>query len=172
MLFLSGVLLTIALAAPGDIYRCRDATGAVSFQDHPCACGESARLTASGDDPAASQRALQQWLDQHRGQRDRALPATSSAPRSVRPPYSGGPISEAQLAMCSERFLYCAHGDAAIMDACINQLPRCGKGASGACCPQSCISRYQSLRQDGNALALSVKLALLNPDAPACAAPN
>ena len=60
---LASWLLASALMAPGDIYRCKDASGAVSFQDQPCAGGEKARLARSGDDPADSERALRQWLD-------------------------------------------------------------------------------------------------------------
>jgi hypothetical protein len=78
-------------------------------------------------------------------------------------------VSEAQLAICSERFLHCAHGDAATMDRCVDRLPRCGS-ATGACCPQVCVDRYQGLRAAGQPLAASVRLALLDPDAPGCGA--
>lgn len=164
------LLLALVLGAPGDIYRCSDVSGKVSFQDQPCARGaQSAHLASGNDDAKASQMALQQWLDSHREHRAPNTPATGA--RSVRPPFGNGAISEAQLAMCSERFLHCAQGNDDAMDACVASLPRCGTGGSAPCCPQACVSRYQSLRRDGNALATSVKLALLDPDAPACAAP-
>lgn len=165
---LASWLLATALMAPGDIYRCKDASGAVSFQDQPCTGGESAHLARAGDDPADSERALRQWLDAYRGRN--GDPASTPAPAAARPPrwQGGGAISEAQLAMCSERFLHCASGDAAAMDACIARLPSCGSGAAGACCPRSCVARYQDLREAGHALASAVRLALLDPDAPAC----
>lgn len=161
-------LLAGALLAPGDIYRCKDATGAVSFQDQPCAGGESAHLARAGDDPADSERALRQWLDEYRG---RSTTTPDASPAKVAPPrWQGGAIGEAQLAMCSERFLHCASGDAAAMDACIARLPACEAGGGGACCPRSCVARYQDLREAGHALAPAVRLALLDPDAPACGA--
>lgn len=159
-------LLASALMAPGDIYRCKDARGAVSFQDQPCAGGESARLARSGDDPADSERDLRQWLDAYRGRTSES--PRPSAPAVQAPRWQGGAISEAQLAMCSERFLHCASGDAAAMDACIARLPNCDNGGAGACCPRACVARYQDLRDDGHALAPAVRLALLDPEAPAC----
>ncbi|MGE4071161.1 MAG: hypothetical protein AB7E72_08295 [Lysobacterales bacterium] len=166
MLSLPAIVLLLSLGASGDIYRCADSNGALSYQDKPCASGASARLAASGSDAAATQRALQQWLDQHRD-RAAASPRPAAAPARV-PLTFGGPVSEAQLAMCSERFLGCAHGQAEVMDTCVARLPRCSAKVGSGCCPQACVSRYQALRQAGKPLALSVKLALLDPDAPAC----
>lgn len=166
MLSLPAIALLLSLGAPGDIYRCADASGVLSYQDKPCSTGASARLATAGTDAAATQRALQQWLDQQRGSRaptPRAQPLPAPVPLTF-----GGPISEAQLAVCSERFLGCAHGKAEIMDGCVARLPRCSASLGSGCCPQACVSRYQALRQAGNPLALSVKLTLLDPDAPAC----
>ena len=158
-------LLIGALMAPGDIYRCKDASGAVSFQDQPCDGGESAHLARAGDAPADSERALRQWLDAYRGRAAAtpAAPARERAPRGM-----PGSIGEAQLAMCSERFLHCASGDATAMDACIARLPACEGAGGGACCPRACVARYQDLRSAGHALAPAVRLALLDPAAPAC----
>jgi hypothetical protein len=162
------LLLTAALAAPGEIYRCPNASGGVSYQDKPCAgsAAGSAPLVAAGDDSAASQRALQHWLDGYRTRVATSTPA--AAPREPRGGSVTGSVSESQLAMCSERFLHCAHGNEATMDRCVDRLPRCGSGAAAPCCPQACIERYQGLRQGGAELATSVRLALLDPDAPAC----
>lgn len=156
--------LMLAWAAPGDIYRCRDAAGAERFQDRPCAGLSSERLAGGGEDSAASRLALQRWLRQR-------APVSRQAPRQAIPSrnFAGGPVSEAQLASCSERFLKCAHGTASIMDRCVANLPRCNRGASAQCCPQACISRYQELRRGGHPLASAVRLALLDPDAFACA---
>lgn len=163
------LLLTLALGAPGDIYRCTDAAGKVSFQDQPCLRGTSAQLARHGEDPATSERELRQWLDSYRGRTGQhEAPAADDRSRRNESRTIGGAVSEAQLAMCSERFLHCAHGDAATMDACVDRLPRCGSGASGPCCPQACVDRYQALRSDGQELAASVRLALLDPAAPAC----
>lgn len=168
---LAAWLVVLALAAPGDIYRCADSTGKLSYQDHPCAgTGSSTRLAGGDSDTAASQRALQQWLDQQRGVALPAAPA-NPAPAASRRVWLPGPVSEAQLAVCSERFLHCAQGNAAAMDRCVSQLPRCADGQADACCPSVCISRYQSLRQQGQELASAVRLALLDPSAPACSAP-
>lgn len=170
MPILSSMLLIAVLAAPGDIYRCKNAAGAVSYQDQPCAGAATAPMIKAGNDSAASQLALQQWLD---GYRQRSgTPGTKPTPRALPLPRSsdGAAVSEAQLAMCSERFLGCAHGDAATMDRCVDRLPRCGAGGGGSCCPQACIGRYQGLRQNGQPLASAVRLALLDPDAPGCGA--
>jgi hypothetical protein len=167
MLSLPAIVLLLSLGASGDIYRCADANGTLSYQDKPCSSGASARLATAGGDASATQRALQQWLDQHRD-RTAASPRPSAAPASV-PMNFGGAISEAQLAMCSERFLGCAHGEAQVMDACVARLPRCSARVRSGCCPQTCVSRYQDLRRAGNPLATSVKLALLDPQYPACA---
>lgn len=171
LLTMPTMLTLLALAAPGDIYRCQDAAGRVSYQDQPCVGASSARL-AQSNDSAASQLALQQWLDQQRGRRIASTPATTNASPGSRPLlHPGSVVSEAQLAGCSERFLHCANGDAQSMDRCISALPRCSAQGAGPCCPQACISRYQSLRQNGSTLASAVRLALLDPDAPACMAP-
>lgn len=162
------LMLAIALGAPGDIYRCTDTAGKVSFQDQPCVRGTSAQLARHGDDPATSERELRQWLDSYRGRQSGSQSPGAAPAQQDRSRYVGGVVSEAQLAMCSERFLHCAQGDAAAMDACVDRLPRCGSSASAPCCPQACVDRYQSLRGDGQELATSVRLALLDPAAPAC----
>ncbi len=175
LLLLSLLLLESALvcSAPGEIYRCRDASGALRFQDKPCAGVPSTRIAGGGTDTADSQRALRQWLDAQR-----PAPAVAPSTRRIESPARpitrslGGAVSQAQLAMCSERFLHCANGDGPAMDACVGRLPRCAGRQQGQCCPQACISRYQSLRLAGQPLAAAVRLALLNPNAPACAAPD
>lgn len=172
---LFGILLTCSIfghAAPGEIFRCRDASGALRFQDKPCAGVPSTRIVGGGSDTADSQRALRQWLDAQRPAQAVA-PVTRRIAVPTRPIIrtAGSAVSEAQLAMCSERFLHCANGDGPAMDACVGRLPRCDSSRQGECCPQACISRYQSLRLAGQPLASAVRLALLNPDAPACAAP-
>lgn len=151
MLLSPALLLASVLAAPGDIYRCRDGTGRVSFQDQPCASGEQARLSGG-----ASEQALRAWLDAQPG--GRPIATRTAVPMRPRP---AGGVSEAQLALCSERFLHCASDDPGAMDACIARLP-------GAGCPAACVERYQALRGQGHALAPAVRLALLDPDAPAC----
>lgn len=148
LLLLAGLAL-----APGDIYRCRDASGRVSFQDQPCdGGGQQARLAGG-----ASEHALRAWLDAQPGGAPRA--ATTGAVAAPRP---ASAISEQQLAICSERFLACASDDAAAMDRCVAGL------AQGGGCPRACVARYQDLRAAGHALAPSVRLALLDPAAPAC----
>ena len=168
------LLSAMSLLATGDIYRCRTAGGAVSFQDKPCAGGASARLATRGEDSTKSLSALQRWLDVQDPRPARG-PKSSSPPQSARvrvPLVPGGPVSEAQLAGCSERFLHCASGNAVTMDACVERLPRCSATGSGPCCPQACISRYQSLRGDGHKLSSAVRMALLDPQAPACSVAN
>ncbi len=162
----------MAMLANGDIYRCRNASGVLSYQDKPCPSGASARLATAGADQSVG--ALQRWLDAQDPRPARRAAANAySAPaaRARGPLVPGGPVSEAQLAGCSERFLACATGDAAIMDACVDRLPRCSASGSGACCPQACVSRYQVLRSDGHKLSSAVRLALLDPAAPNCSVP-
>lgn len=167
------VLLSLLLAtqlSAGDIYRCRGADGVVRFEDRPCKGVESQKLASAGEDPAATRLALTRFL------RDHKLRSTTTATGTTRriaahPRIApNGPVSEAQLAVCSERFLKCAHGTGSVMDGCIARLPRCGPGvAANSCCPQACVARYQRLRQQGQPLASAVRLALLDPDAFACA---
>lgn len=170
MLAMTTLWLTLALAAPGEIYRCKDASGTLSYQDHPCARASSETKLASAGDSAASQRELQQWLDSYRRRSGGSIEPSTTVRRPSAAPYTGGAVSEAQLAVCSERFLHCAHGDEATMDRCVDGLPRCGDGRGNACCPQVCVDRYQYLRQAGQPLASAVRLALLDPEAPACGA--
>lgn len=160
----------LALSAPGEIYRCRDASGALAYQDHPCAGSASSAKLAAGGDSAASQLELQQWLDGYRKRSGGSKAPAPTVGRQAYPALSGGTVTEAQLAICSERFLHCAHGDEATMDRCVDRLPRCGGSAGGACCPQACVGRYQDLRRAGQPLAAAVRLALIDPDAPACGA--
>lgn len=160
----------MTMLAPGDIYRCKNASGALTYQDKPCASGASAKLVTAGK-AKQSIGALQRWLDaqEPRSARSASTRAYSAPPSRARGPLvPGGPVSEAQLAGCSEQFLNCAHGDGPTMDACVQRLPRCSASGSGACCPQACISRYQALRVDGHKLSSAVRLALLDPAAPAC----
>ena len=170
MLTLTMIVLVAALGAPGEIYRCQNASGAVSFQDKPCAGAASASRISAGNDSAASQLALQQWLDAYRQRAPSASRSTAPARTYQRAGVGsvGGAVSEAQLAMCSERFLHCARGDGAAMDRCVDALPRCGASGAAPCCPQACVSRYQGLRADGQPMANAVRLALLDPAAPAC----
>jgi hypothetical protein len=77
------------------------------------------------------------------------------------------PISEAALAICSERVLACAHDDRARMDTCIAAIPRCD-GSGAACCPTECTSAYARERRSGTSAPDAVYLALLAPDAGGC----
>ncbi|GMU42897.1 MAG: DUF4124 domain-containing protein [Xanthomonadales bacterium] len=150
------LLLTGLFLASGDIYRCRDAAGKLSFQDQPCAGGQQTRLAGG-----ASERALRAWLDAQPGG---SPPPAATSLRGVPRPTSA--IGEAQLAICSERFLHCASDDADAMDRCVAGLARSGG------CPNACVARYQALRAEGHALAPAVRLTLLDPSAPACGAPS
>jgi len=163
------LLGALAFTAPGDIYRCKNASGAVSFQDKPCAGGNSARLATKGEDSGKSMAALQRWLDQQGPSTSAPTNYRQSAPMRSRVSGSAAGVNEAQLAGCSERFLYCANGNAVAMDACVDNLRRCSGIAGGACCPQSCITRYQDFRGQGQGMASSVRLALLDPTSPNCA---
>ena len=166
MLFAALVLsLSVASAAPGQIYRCTKADGSVGFQDQPCAGQQGTKL--DGDADAAQ---LRQWLRQFPKER-RAAPAAGSAART-RPPADFTMVSESQLAVCSERFLACASGDAGKMDRCIAALPRCSASRNSQCCPSSCISAYQTLRRSGNKLSAAVHDALMAPGRPSCAPPD
>lgn len=160
------LMTVLALSARGDIYSCRNASGQVSYQDHPCAGAKSAPL-ARGEDEAASLRALQRALAQRRPRA--STPLVSGQPYVGRGGYSVEFVSEAQLASCSQQFFHCARGNAVAMDACVDRLPRCTASSHAGCCPQQCITRYQNLRQQGQGMAGAVRLALLDPDAPACA---
>ena len=152
---------------PGAMYRCTDAAGAVAFQDRPC---ESAR----GEDRiAGGEQALRRWLEAQRGDspptparagppaRAEAGRGGAAAPRPADVAAASAPAgaSERRLAICSERFLACAHGDPVRMDRCVASLPRCG-GGSTACCPARCLDRYAELRGAGSALADAVHGAL------------
>lgn len=163
---IAALLLALALAAPGDLVRCVGADGQVRWQDRPCARGErsdrlgDARATANPDD-------LRRRIEALRGSapppRPRAAPPAAPATRAT------AAIGEAALAICSERFLACAHHDRARMDACIAAIPRCA-GDGGACCPTACTTSYARERRAGAAPSDAVYLALLAPDAGGCGA--
>lgn len=157
--------LSLLQAAPGQIYRCTAADGAVGYQDQPCAGKQGVKLNADGDGAE-----LRQWLRQFPKER-RSQPARRRAPRSRRPA-DFTLVSEQQLAICSERFLACASGNGGKMDRCIAALPRCSAKKTTQCCPSSCISAYQSLRRGGNKLSAAVHDALMAPGRPSCAPPN
>lgn len=168
-------LATLLAAAPGDLYRCTDASGTVSYQDKPCPAGSTTRFKGRTDGGSKELREMRQWLEQFRD-RPRAVtgapPARKETPASTSGSTAGAaplsPATERRLAACSERFLACADGDAARMDACVARVTRCA--ASGtACCPDECITRYQRLRQRGDPLAAAVRGALLDSSLPSCA---
>jgi hypothetical protein len=162
----AALLLTLAFAAPGDLVRCVGADGQVRWQDRPCARGErSDRLGDAGSsaDPEALRRRIEALRGSAPPPRPRAAPAVGAAPRP------NVAISEAALAVCSERFLACAHHDRARMDACIAAIPRCA-GGGGACCPAACTTSYARERRGGAAPPDAVYLALLAPEAGGCGA--
>jgi len=157
--------LSLMQAAPGQIYRCTAADGSVGYQDQPCEGKQGVKLEADADGAE-----LRQWLQQFPKER-RNSAAPRRAPRS-RAPADFTLVSERQLAICSERFLACASGNASKMDRCIGALPRCSASKTSQCCPASCISAYQSLRRSGNKLSAAVHDALMAPDRPSCAPPS
>ncbi len=158
----AALLVSAALVAPGQIYKCAAADGSARFQDKPCAGQEGTKLDADGD---AAQ--LRQWLQQF-PKESRSQPAAKRS-ASSRPAADFSVVSEAQLAVCSEKFLACASGNANKMDACIAALPRCSASRSQGCCPASCISAYQGLRRNGSKLSAAVRNALMAPGRPSCA---
>jgi hypothetical protein len=148
---ITAFFMAVALAGSGDIHRCRAADGSLAFQDRPCDVVATPPRAAS---PSRQSR-----------------PAARQADMAAMP-RAHAPADERLLAACSERFLHCADGNAQRMDACIASIAPCSTARGGACCPSGCVDRYQSLRRSGEPLASAVRLALLDPDAPSCAAPG
>lgn len=173
MILTALLLAAVASAAPQRIYQCTNARGESAYQDRPCDDASRQQLSEGGE------QALRRWLEQqraadvakHSAARTPSRPAIEQAPRSTTslPLADRSAAEERLIASCSERFLNCARSDAAAMDACVASLPRCGQGSTG-CCPAACIESYQSLRREGEGLASAVRLALLDPFAPSCAA--
>lgn len=173
MLAAAVLLVAGALSAPGEIYRCIGPDGRARFTDEPCAGKPPAHGAVKADsDP----RELRKWLEQMHKEAGRAVqpavpadaarrPAAPSARSAVA---QAGPADERLLALCSQRFLDCANGNAVAMDACIAKSPRCAAGSRGSCCPEACIGRYQGLRRAGAPMASAVRNALLDPQAPSC----
>jgi hypothetical protein len=156
-------LLALAFAAPGDLIRCVAADGSVRWQDRACPRGErSDRIDPQG--AGADPESLRRRIEALRGSAPPPLPQRAR-PRSPLP--DNAPVSEAALAVCSERVLACAHHDRARMDACIAAIPRCSAGG-GACCPAECTSAYARERRAGSSAPDAVYLALLAPDAGGC----
>lgn len=157
-----------AAAAPGDLYRCVDATGQVRFQDKPCPGGQ--RLGAAADGRPASDAALREWL---RTLRDRTPPPVQRAdprrPAAVRSQPVPGTVDEALLARCSARFLACADGRAASTDDCVARSPACDSGRS-ECCPTTCTTRYSALRAIGMTVPEAMRASLLDEHRGSCAA--
>jgi hypothetical protein len=146
-----GSLLLLLVMADTEIHRCRAADGTVAFQDRPCAQATTAPAPRGGPSTAPVRNA-------------------TPMPRHA-PPAQGVRADERVLAACSERFLHCAHGNDARMDACVAAIRTCPAGGA-PCCPSRCIQRYQDLRRQGEARSSAVRLALLDPDSPSCAAPG
>jgi hypothetical protein len=164
MIDAAGLLLLLALNAPGDLIRCIGADGVARWQDRPCARGErSDRLggAAATQDPEALRRRIEALREHAPPPRARAGARAAGA---ARPAIA---IGEAALAACSERFLACADHDRARMDACVATIPRC-PGGGGACCPPACTESYARERRAGATPPDAVYLALLAPDAGGC----
>lgn len=166
----SVLVFAAALGARGDIYRCVGSDGRARFQDQPCPGARSEKLASS---EAGDARELRVWLEKLRKSGARAVqpPVAADRLRGLPPrPTLSAPPDERLLALCSQRFLDCANGDAAAMDACIARSARCASGGGGACCPEACVTRYQGLRRAGAPMATAVRDALLDPEQPSCAA--
>jgi len=160
-------------AAPGEIYRCAKPDGGASYQDRPCAgapAGRAQDRLSASDDPAA----LRAWLSRYRQQPPSATPhrqpSIEPAPRLAREPHpdeASTPLSEQQLAICSERFYVCADGDSGRMDRCVAHMAQCAAGGGSACCPSQTLACYRDLRASGSTPAAAVRGALLGPG-PSC----
>jgi hypothetical protein len=171
-------LFAAALAtAPGDLIRCVARDGSVRWQDTPCARDERSDTVVTAKDGTLDTEALRSRIEALRGSGGRSATGSSTTLRAPRaasasaPPIAseGGPntpIGEQALAVCSERFLACAHHDHARMDACIAAIPRCGSG--GPCCPPPCTAAYARERRAGTPPPDAVYVALLAPDAGGC----
>ncbi len=162
----AALLLLAVLAAPGEMIRCVGADGQVRWQDRPCARGERSDHIGNAAG-SANLDTLRRRIEALRGSapppRSRQTAPGGAAPRAR------VAIGEAALAVCSERFLACAHHDHARMDACIGAIPRCERG--GACCPGACTEAYARERRAGALPPDAVYLALLDPDGGGCGAP-
>jgi hypothetical protein len=164
---LSALLLFAAVAAaPGDLIRCVGADGVVRWQDRPCARGEQSDRVEGGT-ATPDTTSLRRRIEALRGTAPPPLPRAARAPG-----YRGTPtaVPEAQLAVCSERFLACAHHDGARMDACIAGIPACARGG-GPCCPTACTAAYARERRAGTTPPDAVYLALVAPDGGGCGLP-
>lgn len=175
MLGLATLFAAALATAPGELIRCVAADGSVRWQDRPCARDERSDTVVTAKDGTLDTEALRQRIEALRGARaPSGAPARGgTAPAASREApvlsYAGGPnavIGEHALAVCSERFLACAHHDHARMDACIAAIPRCGAG--GPCCPPPCTAAYARERRAGTAPPDAVYVALLAPDAGGC----
>lgn len=172
------IFLLAVGTAPGDIYRCVGADGKAKFQDKPCAGQPATATKAPGKGRASEQRELRQWLRQLRGETSHtaSTPAPARSGRAATPadakPWIApqGPVDEALLSSCSERFLSCADGNEASMDRCVNTIAECSGQRRSGCCPAACTARYAELRRGGASMASAVRDALLDGSRPSCAA--
>jgi hypothetical protein len=136
--------------------------------------GRAQDKLAAGDDP----RALREWLSQYRqpaGRRTATMappagPVPSAAPSvAYAAPRervgSPRPLTEHELAVCSERFFVCADGDGGRMDNCVAHMAQCGVGSGSACCPSETLACYRDLRASGSTPAQAVRGALLGAGA-------
>jgi hypothetical protein len=156
-------LLALMLSAPGDLIRCVGADGQVRWQDRACPAGERSDRVA-GPDTATDPQSLRRRIEALRGSAPRPTPQRAQVGA---PPRANTPISEAALAVCSERVLACAHQDRARMDACVAAIPRCDRSGT-PCCPTECTSAYARERRAGSSAPDAVYLALLAADAGGC----
>lgn len=158
-------LAAILAAAPGDLYRCKDERGGLTYQDQPCRSGEQSVLRGKSTrhgQVLPGERRLREWLS-------RQPPAEQkTAGTAIKAPPPGGvvsqlsprpPAGEQQLAACSDQFLQCAR-DPALLDACVATIPECGS-APRSCCHRAFVHRYQKLRAAGAGQPHAIREALL-----------
>ena len=161
------ILVLMTFTAPGDLYRCVDRNGQLTFGDRPCAQGAESRMDgALAGSPDAD--GLRDWLEQMQRQQ----PAARPTQRPVRSTLPGGvvpssielparPLTSGTFNACSGRFFACTNGSASQMDACVAAIPSCTANRRSGCCDAVYTTRYQRLREAGAIRHVAVREALL-----------
>lgn len=68
-----------------------------------------------------------------------------------------GASEDAGGAGCMSRVTACLRPGDPKMGSCVEEIPVCGAGVTGACCPEDCISSYKTARKQGMPLADAVE---------------
>jgi Domain of unknown function (DUF4124) len=158
--------LPFLFGAPGAdaaMYRCLDADGRMTYTDRPCNVGHLGAGAVDRNGARVPTRADAAELAA-------ADSAAKRAPEAMSPGASAALVDMAEPSLvataCEVLVVQCVQPPVKTLDRCFTAAPRCASarpwldGSSLACCPQTCVDRYQGLRKSGKAPLQALDIAL------------